>query len=85
MSQKKTAALRYLGMGYRSELRRRLARSVKRLRAKTMLTQEQLAYRAKLGVRHIQMIEAAAVSPTLDTLGLVANGFDVDISELFKP
>ena len=46
------------------------------------LTQESLANRAGLALRHLQKIEAAQVNLTIETLAKIAAALDVDPKEL---
>lgn len=64
-------------------IRRSFARNVHRLRGHRQLTQQSLAERAGLVTRHLQKIEAGEVNATLNTIGRVAFGLDVEVPELF--
>jgi DNA-binding XRE family transcriptional regulator len=64
-------------------IRRSFARNVHRLRGRRQLTQQSLAERAGLVTRHIQKIEAGEVNATLNTIGRVAFGLEVEVPELF--
>ena len=60
----------------------RVARNIRRLRQTRKLTQEALAFRARLAVRHIQKLEAGEVNITLKTLLRLATALDADPSQL---
>ena len=63
----------------------KLSKVLKMLRAKSGLTQEQLAELSKIDYKHIQKLEGKTPSsPTLDTLEKIATGFDISISDLIK-
>lgn len=62
----------------------RIARHVRSLRSSKGLTQEAVAHRAGLVLRHYQKIEAAEVNVTIDSLIKVAGALDVDVSALLQ-
>lgn len=62
----------------------RIARHVRSLRSSKGLTQEAVAHRAGLVLRHYQKIEAAEVNVTIDSLVKVAGALDVDVSALLQ-
>ncbi len=62
----------------------RIARHVRSLRSAKGLTQEAVAHRAGLVLRHYQKIEAAEVNVTIDSLVKVAGALDVDVSALLQ-
>jgi len=66
-----------------NEMRLRIATNIRRLRKNQELTQEELAHRAKLALRHLQKIEAAEVNVTLDTLVKLACALNIDLIEFF--
>ena len=66
-------------------LRKTLARRVRSLRKQNGLTQEQLAERTGLAVRHVQKIEACEVNATLMTLAVLAAALHVTPSLLISP
>lgn len=66
-------------------VRKQLARRVRELRGAKGFTQESLAQRAGLAVRHLQKLESSELNVTLDTLTRVAAALNVDITELFTP
>jgi len=60
-----------------------LGKKVRTLRKKQGLTQEELATRSKLGVKHIQFIESKSPNNSnILTLQKLANGLDISVSEL---
>lgn len=67
-----------------NEIRLRIASNIRRLRKNQELTQEELAHRAKLVLRHLQKIEAAEVNVTLDTLVKLAYALNIDLIEFFQ-
>ena len=66
------------------EIRLDLARRVRELRTEKGLTQEVLAQRAHMAVRHLQKLEGSDLNVTIDTLSRVASALEVDISDLFR-
>ena len=64
-------------------IRQRLAMNVRRLRQERALTLEEASDRAGMYLRHFQKIEAGDVNATLHTLDRLAEGFGVDVTELF--
>jgi transcriptional regulator with XRE-family HTH domain len=66
------------------EIRLRIAANTRAFRKNQGLTQEELAHRAKLALRHLQKIEAAEVNVTLDTLAKLSSALNIDVAELFK-
>jgi transcriptional regulator with XRE-family HTH domain len=67
-----------------NEIRLRIATNIHRLRKNQELTQEELAHRAKLALRHLQKIEAAEVNVTLDTLVKLAYALNIDLIKFFQ-
>ena len=62
-----------------------LGHRVRFLRKKQGLTQEELAQRSKLGVKHIQFIESKNPNNiTIRTLQRLANGFEIPLWKLMK-
>ncbi len=68
----------------RQEILNRIAGHVRSLRSSKRLTQEAVAHRAGLVLRHYQKIEAAEVNVTVDSLIKVAAVLDVDVSTLLR-
>ncbi|MBC3514905.1 helix-turn-helix domain-containing protein [Neobittarella massiliensis] len=64
-------------------LKNRVGRNIKSLRKTRDLTQEDLAYRAKIEPRRISLIESGKANPTLDTMYRLATALGVDASILF--
>lgn len=62
----------------------RIAWHMRSLRSSKGLTQESVAHRAGLVLRHYQKIEAAEVNLTVDSLVKVAGALDVDVSILLE-
>jgi transcriptional regulator with XRE-family HTH domain len=67
-----------------SDIRLRLARHVKTRRVAHQLTQEGLAVKANIALRHLQKIERGEVNVTLETLSKLAYALDVDPVELVE-
>ncbi len=67
-----------------NKIRLRIATNIRRLRRNQELTQEELAHRAKLALRHLQKIEAAEVNVTLDTLVKLAYALNVDVMSFLQ-
>lgn len=65
-------------------VQRRIAHRLRELRSGKGLTQEIVANRAGLALRHLQKIEAAQVNPTIDSLVKIAVALDVDPEELLS-
>ena len=67
------------------DIRLRLARTVRRLRRKQHITQQQLAEQAELDYKHIQLVEGKR-SPyvRLDTLEKLAKGLGMPLSGLMR-
>lgn len=72
------------GRSKRASAQGRLAASVKRERARLGWTQEQVAEKAGLNIRHYQKVEEGAVNVTLRTVELLAEAFGVDIADLLQ-
>jgi transcriptional regulator with XRE-family HTH domain len=65
-----------------SDSNQALARAVKRLRRERGISQEDLAYEAKVTVSTLSRIERGLSSPTLGTLTQIANALSLSPSEL---
>ena len=68
----------------RSRLLRSVGGSIRHLRHERGLTQEDLAGRAGLAVRHLQKIEAGEVNMTLYTVARLASVLDVAPAAFFE-
>lgn len=66
-----------------SELNQRLGNRIRQLRRTSNLTQEQLAELADMNVTFLGQIERGAKSPTVDTLGKIADALQISLAELF--
>lgn len=64
------------------ELQMNLSSNIRRLRKVRRLTQEGLALRARVAVRHVQKLEAGQVNITLKTLLRLAVALDVAPDQL---
>lgn len=58
-----------------------IAMNLRRIRHGKKLTQEELAYRTGLSMRHIGAIERAETSATLTVLGQISDALGVDPSD----
>ncbi|MCY1562273.1 helix-turn-helix domain-containing protein [Rhizobium leucaenae] len=68
------------------DLKEVMAVNLRRIRHGKKMTQEELAHRTGLSVRHIGDIERATVSASVTALGKISEGLGVDPSELLaKP
>jgi len=61
----------------------KIGRNVARLRLNARLTQEQLAEKVDIGLRHLQRIEAGEKSPSMKTFVRIKKVLNVDWSDLF--
>jgi len=64
------------------EVRQRVARNIKRLRAAQQISQEELADRAHVHRTYISGVERAVRNPTLTVLDKIAVGLRVPLAEL---
>ena len=64
------------------DVRRRLARNMKRLRDKEGWSQEELAERSGLHRTYISGVERGVRNPTLTVIDKIANGFNVRLADL---
>ena len=63
----------------------RFAQHLKKLRAKYRLTQEELADRAGISVKHVQRLESKdPCGVRLVTLARIAKAFSISLSNLFR-
>lgn len=60
-----------------------LGRNILRLRENLQMTQAQLAEKSELSVKMIQKLEQGKTNPSTKTIGVVAKGLRVSVSELF--
>ena len=67
-----------------SELVRRFAENLSRLRRARGLSQEELAHRAGIDRTFVSGCERLVRNPTLTTVEKIASGLEVDPVELFK-
>ena len=61
-----------------------LGKRIRWLRTKVGLTQEQLAERAELSMKHLGEIERGKGNPTLSSLENIADAFGVSLPDLFE-
>ena len=67
------------------DIRRKFGRRIYQLRSRKGWTQEELAERADIAVRHIQRLESKSPSPAkIDTIEKIAKSFGVNCSKLFN-
>ena len=64
------------------DLKEVMAVNLRRIRHAKKLTQEELAHRTGLSVRHVGAIERAEMSATVTVLGQIAHALSVDPAEL---
>jgi transcriptional regulator with XRE-family HTH domain len=64
------------------DLKEVMAVNLRRIRHAKKLTQEELAHRTGLSVRHVGAIERAEMSATVTVLGQIAQALSVDPAEL---
>ena len=67
-----------------SPLQVRLAKALRRERARRGWTQEKTAEAAGMYARHYQKLEEGSVNATLRTLGRLGHAFGVDATELLR-
>jgi transcriptional regulator with XRE-family HTH domain len=63
---------------------RLLGSHLRKLREEAGLSAEELAHRAQVGVRQIARVESGRASPSLIWLYAIAEGLDVEPSELLR-
>ena len=66
------------------DARQQLGQRLKHLRRVRGYTQEQLAERIDISAKYLSSIERGAENPTLDLLGRLAQGLQVELYELFQ-
>ncbi len=62
----------------------RFGKNFKKLRKERNLTQKELASKSGLHINYIGMIERGERNPSLKNLEIIANTFDISLSELLK-
>lgn len=62
-----------------------VARNLRRLRNERKLSQEELAFRAKVDRSYISQLETGVYSPSVTMLGKLAKALGVEVGELLKP
>lgn len=67
-----------------ADLRRRLARGVKRERTRLGLTQEEAAEAAGIATRQLQRVEAGTVNAGLSTLAGLSRALGADVTRLLR-
>ncbi len=65
-------------------LQRRLGLVVRRRREATGISQEELAYRAKVHRTYVSMVERGLGNPSLSVLGSLAEALDSSLSSIFR-
>lgn len=68
----------------RMDVRRRLARNLRRLRKDKGLSQEQFAFDAHIHRTYVSDIERGARNPTITVVEKLAGALDVTVSELLE-
>jgi transcriptional regulator with XRE-family HTH domain len=66
------------------DARQQVGQRLKHLRRVRGYTQEQLAERIEISPKYLSSIERGAENPTLDLLGRLAQGLQVELYELFQ-
>jgi transcriptional regulator with XRE-family HTH domain len=66
------------------DLKKVVARNLRRIRYAQGLTQEVLADRAELSARYIGKIESGVVSPSVTIIGRLAEALSIDAGELVR-
>jgi transcriptional regulator with XRE-family HTH domain len=66
------------------DARQQLGQRLRHLRRVRGYTQEQLAERSDISPKYLSSIERGAENPTLDLLGRLAKGLQVELYELFQ-
>ena len=67
------------------KIQKRLAKNVISLRNRLGWTQEECADKLEIATAYLSRIERAIINVTLKNLVKLADGFDIDVSELLKP
>lgn len=67
------------------DVRRRIGRNVQRLRRSKGLSQEELSDRAAIHQTYLSGVEGGKRNPSALVLARIADGLEVDVSELFVP
>ncbi|MDL2210294.1 helix-turn-helix domain-containing protein [Desulfovibrio sp. OttesenSCG-928-O18] len=67
-----------------AEYSKQLGERIRALREKRSLTQEQLAEKAKISVKHISNIERGAVKASLQYMTAVANALEIPFKDLLE-
>lgn len=68
----------------RNDIQSRFARNVSNRRRAIGLTQDDLALKAGLAIRHLQKIEAASVNVTLKTISALGDALGIDPGDLLS-
>jgi transcriptional regulator with XRE-family HTH domain len=66
------------------DLRSLVAKNLREIRNAKGVSQEDLAHRANLNRNYIGMLESGKNSPTVDTLGQIADALGIDPVEFFR-
>ncbi len=66
------------------ELRSLVAKNLRKIRIAKGVSQEDLAHRAQLNRNYIGVLEREGNSPTVKTLGKIADALGIDPAELFR-
>jgi len=68
-----------------AKILKRLARNVVKLRENEGWSQEECAYQLGIATAYLSRIERSIVNVTLKNLVKIADGFEMDVSELLAP
>jgi transcriptional regulator with XRE-family HTH domain len=66
------------------DLRSLVAKNLRDIRSAKGVSQEDLAHRANLNRNYIGMLEGGKNSPTVKTLGRIADALGIDVVEFFR-
>jgi transcriptional regulator with XRE-family HTH domain len=72
-----------MGTSVEIQARRRLATNARSARLKLDLTQERAAELIGTSVQALQRLERAAAAVTIDLVARIADGYEIDLAELF--
>ena len=67
-----------------NDILKKFGKNFKELRTKANLTQKEFAQKSGLHINYIGMIERGERNPSLKNLEVIANAFDISLSELMK-
>jgi transcriptional regulator with XRE-family HTH domain len=68
----------------RNKVAKKLAKRLRQLREAAGLSQEDLAFKSKLGRSYYWRLEQGTINVTLETIVRLCNALNVEIAELFE-